>query len=128
MTAKEMFEQLGFKQFTEFKEIELAFNNEVIIDKIVYNGGLSINEKRFCEQVVFDKLKKTYVKQTFNTLNDFNDGKIDMLLNKAIQKQIEELSDRPPNFEVDKYKENEKLLKQRIRALLTKLDELKVLD
>jgi FtsZ-binding cell division protein ZapB len=47
---------------------------------------------------------------------------------EGLQKQIEELSDRPPNFEVDKYKENEKLLKQRIRALLTKLDELKVLD
>lgn len=46
----------------------------------------------------------------------------------GLQKQIEELSDRPPNFEVDKYKENEKLLKQRIRALLSKLDELKVLD
>ncbi len=46
----------------------------------------------------------------------------------GLQKQIEELSDRPPIFEVDKYKENEKLLKQRIRALLSKLDELKILD
>ena len=47
---------------------------------------------------------------------------------EGLQKQIAELSDRPPNYEVDKYKENEKLLKQRVRALLTKLDELKVLD
>jgi hypothetical protein len=91
MSAKEMFEELGFSQFIEIKKSELTFDSEIYIDKIIYNGGLSMNEKRFCQQVVFDKIKKIYDKHSFNNLNGYSNSAIDMELNKAIQKQIEEL-------------------------------------
>lgn len=47
---------------------------------------------------------------------------------EGLQKRLEELSERPDDYEVQRYKANEQLLKQRIRALLSKLDDLKVLD
>ena len=46
----------------------------------------------------------------------------------GLQKQLKELSDRPDDYEVEKYKANENLFKERIKTLLSKLDELKMLD
>ena len=47
---------------------------------------------------------------------------------EGLQKQIKEISGTSNYAEIERYKENEKMLRQKIRALLSKLDELKVLD
>ena len=50
------------------------------------------------------------------------------ILIQGLQKQLDELSNRPVDYEVEKYKANEKILKDRIKTLLSKLDELQMLD
>lgn len=47
---------------------------------------------------------------------------------QGLQNQLDELLQRPANYEVEQYKANEKLLKAQIKVLLSKLDELKMLD
>jgi FtsZ-binding cell division protein ZapB len=47
---------------------------------------------------------------------------------QGLQNQLDDLLNRPADYEVEQYKANQKLLKIRIRTLLSKLDELKMLD
>ena len=47
---------------------------------------------------------------------------------EGLQKQVEELKEKSNLNQVEKYKQNEKLLRERIVAMLSKLDELKSLD
>ena len=81
MTAKELFEELGYK-----KEID----NKIHIT--YYNGNFE-NEQKCDKQITFDLESKSFIAYSPYELNDYEDCSIFINIDElqAINKQIEEL-------------------------------------
>lgn len=81
MSAKEMFEKLGYKQEKDDK-IHITY----------YNGNFE-NKQRCDKQITFDLESKSFIAYSPYELNDYEDCSvfIDMQELQAINKQVEEL-------------------------------------
>ena len=91
MTAKEMFEELGFKFKEEKDTWQNAFGKKLITGhEFVYKCNPYIGFKYSWLDIKFDLLKKS-VKFHQNSMNFGNVPSIEMDLLKAINKQVEEL-------------------------------------
>ena len=91
MTAKEMFEELGFKFEHKKKYVKLTFEEQLIKDEYIYRCNASINYKYSWLDIRFDLINKKII--PFQNSMNGNCGisyiQIDLL--QAINKQVEEL-------------------------------------